>query len=50
MYYLINAVTTPNNLSTEASCLGEHGVALGAEKESLFTGAPIPRRALQSPY
>jgi len=49
MYYLINSVTTPNNLSTEASCLGEHGVAVSAEKRSSFPGAPIPRRALQVP-
>jgi len=43
-------VTTSNNFFTETSCLGEHGVALGAEKRGLFPGAPIPRRALQGPY
>jgi len=39
-----------SNKSPEVSCLGEHGVALGAEKGSFFPGAPIPRRALESPY
>jgi len=50
MYNLTNSVTTLVNFFIKASCLGEHGVAVGAEKRSSFPGAPIPRRALQNPY